>query len=118
MRQLDTVRFNFKENQIELGELSITGLSASSYNVRLCESTIIPTRSEKIPLVKCSTFNSILEGDFEPNIVPSVRGLYANRTRIIPNINGIVPISVSNVTESDTQLHSRKIRGSIYAAYE
>ena len=83
MRKFGTVRFDFKENRIELGKLSITGLSTSSYNVRLCESSIVPARSEKILLVKCSTFNSLLEGDFEPNIVPNVRGLYATRSRII-----------------------------------
>ena len=118
MRKFGTVRFDFKENRIELGKLSITGLSTSSYNVRLCESSIVPARSEKILLVKCSTFNSLLEGDFEPNIVPNVRGLYATRSRIIPNIDGVFPISVLNVTESDIHLHSRKIMGSINATNE
>ena len=48
MQEFGTVRFDFKENRIELGKLSITGLSASSSNVRLCESSIVPARSEKI----------------------------------------------------------------------
>ena len=36
------MRFDFKENQIELGTLSTTGLLASLYNVILCESSIVP----------------------------------------------------------------------------
>ena len=118
MRNFGTVRFDFKENQIELGKSSITGLSASSYNVRLCESSIVAARSEKLLFVKCSTFNSLLEGDFEPNVAPNVRGLYATRSRIIPNIDGVFPIAVLNVTESDIHLHSRKIMGSINATNE
>ena len=118
MQKFGTVRFDFKEYRIELGKLSITGSSTSSYNVRLCESSIVPARSEKILFVKCSTFNSLLEGDFEPNVVPNVRGLYATRSRIIPNIDGAFPISVLNVTEPDIHLHSMKTMGTINATNE
>ena len=118
MRQFGTVSFDFNKNKIELGNLSITGLTASSTKVRLCENSIVPARSEKVLFVKCSTFNSLLEGDFEPHMVPFIRGLYANRTRIIPNIEGIFPVTVLNVTASDIHLNSRKIMGSIHAASE
>ena len=51
MLKVGTVRSDFKENRLELGKLSITGVLASSYNVRLCESSIVPARSEKILFV-------------------------------------------------------------------
>ena len=118
MQKFGTVRFDFKESRIELGKLSIAGLSASSCNLRLCKSSIVPASSEKILFVKFSTFSSLLEGDFEPNTVPNVRGLYATRSLVIPNIDRAFHIAVLTGTESDIHLHSRTIIGSIHATSE
>lgn len=113
MKQFGRVRFNFDKNTIELGELSITGLSTTNNHVRLCENTTIPARSEKDFFVKCSTINALLEGNFEPKTVPNISRVYANRNRIIPNIDSLFPIAVLNVTKSDIQLKSRKLMGFI-----
>ena len=107
MLKVGTVRSDFKENRIELGKLYLAGVPASSYNVRLCEVPSFLRVLRKYSLCKCSTFNALLDGDFEPNIVPNVRGLYATRYRIIPNIGGMFSISVLNVTESFTSILGR-----------
>ena len=57
--------------------------------------------------------NSLLEGDFEPQLLPNVNGVYATRSRVIPNIDGLFPITVLNVTPADIYLPSRKSIGSI-----
>ena len=113
MKKFGAVRFDFSSNIIELGTLAIKGLSTACNNVRLCENTVIPARSEKVLFVKCSTINSLLEGDFEPQLLPNVNGVYATRSRVIPNIDGLFPITVLNVTPADIYLPSRKSIGSI-----
>ena len=113
MKKFGAVRFDFSSNIIELGTLAIKGLSTACNNVRLCENTAIPARSEKVLFVKCSTINSLLEGDFEPQLLPNVNGVYATRSRVIPNIDGLFPITVLNVTPADIYLPSRKSIGSI-----
>ena len=113
MKKFRAVRFDFSSNIIELGTLAIKGLSTACNNVRLCENTVIPARSEKVFFVKCSTINSLLEGDFEPQLLPNVNGVYATRSRVIPNIDGLFPITVLNVTPADIYLPSRKSIGSI-----
>ena len=118
MKQFGKVKFNFDKNTIELGELSITGLSTTNNHVRLCENTTIPARSEKVLFVKCSTINALLEGDFEPKMVPNITGVYVTRNRIIPNIDGLFPVTVLNVTTSDIQLKSRKLMGFIQPTSE
>ena len=55
MKKFGAVRFDFSSNIIELGTLAIKGLSTACNNVRLCENTVIPARSEKVLFVKCST---------------------------------------------------------------
>ena len=113
MKQFGAVRFDFSSNIIELGTLAIKGLSTTCNNVRLRENTVIPARSEKALFVKCSTINSLLEGDFEPQLLPNVNGVYATRNRVIPKIDGLFPINVLNVTPTDIYLLSRKSIGSI-----
>ena len=93
MKKFGAVRFDFSSNIIELGTLAIEGLSTACNNVRLCENTVIPARSEKVLFVKCSTINSLLEGDFEPQLLPNVNGVYATRSRVIPNIDGLFPVT-------------------------
>ena len=113
IKKFGAVRFDFSSNIIELGTLAIKGLSTACSNVRLCENTVIPARSEKVLFVKCSTINSLLEGDFEPQLLPNVNGVYATRSRVTPNIDGLFPITVLNVTPADIYLSSRKSIGSI-----
>ena len=67
----------------------------------------IPPRSEAVLLVKSSTKNSLLPGDYEPKIFPKIRGLYAIRSRVIPNIDGVFQITDLNVNSSDITLKSR-----------
>ncbi len=86
MHSYGSVQFDFTKNKIRLGSHSISGLSSNTTGVPLCQSTVIPPRFEKIVLVKSSTRNSLLQGDFEPKVRPAVRGLHATRSRVIPNI--------------------------------
>ena len=118
MKTYGTVRFDFTRNVVELGTLSIPGLSTTGKQVRLCKTSAIPARSEKVLFVKCSAQNALLEGDFEPKMVPHIRGLYATRSRVIPNIDGVFAVTVLNVTTSDIYLKSRKIMGDIQPACE
>ena len=109
MRLFGSVQFDFARNKIHLGKLSLSGLSPHTARVRLCENITIPPRS--VLLVKSSTNNSLLPGDFEPKIGPKIRGLYAARSRVIPNIDGVFQITVLNVTSSDITLRSRTSMG-------
>ena len=113
MRLFGSVQFDFVQNTIQLGKLSLSGLSSNTARVRLCENVTIPPRSETVLLVKSSTNNSLLPGDFEPKIGPKIPGLYATRPRVIPNINGQFQITVLNVTQSDITLKLRTSMGFI-----
>ena len=101
MCNFDTVTFDSIHNNIKLGPISQSGLTVKNAPVKLNAKTSIPARSEKSLWVSSSRARALVEGDFEPNIVPLVRGLYVNRTRVLPNIDGFFPISVLNVTTTD-----------------
>ena len=118
MRHFGSVQFDFARNSIQLGKLSLSGLSPNTARVRLCENVTIPPRSEAVLLVKSSTKNSLLPGDFEPKIGPKIKGLYATRSRVIPNIDGVFQITVLNVNSSDITLKSRTSMGFIQPADE
>ena len=77
MKTYGTVQFNFTRNMVDLGMLSIPGLSTTGKQVQLSKMSAILARSEKVLFVKCSTQNALLEGDFEPKIELHIRGLYA-----------------------------------------
>ena len=64
------------------------------------------------------SLNALLEGDFEPKMLPTVRGLYSVEARVLPNIDGIFPITLLNVTTSDIHLKSGKMMGSIQLTNE
>ena len=89
MKKFGAVRFDFSSNIIELGTLAIKGLSTACNNVRLCENSFIPARSEKVLFVKCSTINSLLEGNFEPHVLPNVNGVYATRMLLFQTLMGL-----------------------------
>ena len=118
MRHFGSVQFDFARNSIQLGKLSLSGLSPNTARVRLCENVTIPPRSEAVLLVKSSTKNSLLPGDFEPKIGPKIKGLYATRSRVLPNIDGVFQITVLNVNSSDITLKSRTSMGFIQPADE
>ena len=118
MRHFGSVQFDFARNSIQFGKLSLSGLSPNTARVRLCENVTIPPRSEAVLLVKSSTKNSLLPGDFEPKIGPKIKGLYATRSRVIPNIDGVFQITVLNVNSSDITLKSRTSMGFIQPADE
>ena len=115
MKKFGRVKFNFDRNTIQLGKLTISGLTTTNNQVRLHKTK---TRSKKTLFVKCSTVNALLESDFEPKIVPNITGVYATRNRIIPNIDGLFPIIVLNFTTSDIQLKSGKLMGSLQPTSE
>ena len=60
MKQIGKVKFEFDKNTIELGELSITGLSTTNNHVRLCENTTIPARSEKVLFVPSTLYLRVI----------------------------------------------------------
>ena len=46
-------------------------------------------------------------------MVPIIRGLYATRRRVIPNVDGVFAVAMLNVSTSDICLKSRKVMGII-----
>eukprot|EP00794_Sanderia_malayensis_P002223 gene2223-2531_t len=78
----------------------------------------ILARSEKTLFVKCTTSNALLEGDFEPKMVPTITSVYATRNRIIPNVHGLFPVTVLNIATSDIHLKSRNLMGFIQPTSE
>ncbi len=113
-----SVRLDFARNTIQLEKLSLPGLSSNTTRVRLCKKVTIPPRSESVLLVKSSTNNSLVRGDFEPKIRQKIRGLYVTRSRVIPNNDGVFQITALNVTLSDITFQSRTPMGSIHPTDE
>ena len=51
-------------------------------------------------------------------MVPIIRGLYATRRRVIPNVDGVFAVTMLNVSTSDICLKSRKVMGNIQPTSE
>ena len=118
MQTYGSVHFDFARNKIEMGAFSTPGLSTTKKQVKLSEASTIPARSEKVLLVKGSAQNALLESDFEPKIRPNIRGLYATRSRVIPNIDGVFAVTVLNVSTSEICLKSRTLMGDLQPTNE
>ena len=61
MHLFSSVRFDFARNKIQLGNLSLSGLSSKTARVRLNECVTIPSHSESVVLVKSLKHNSLLQ---------------------------------------------------------
>ena len=55
MSKFGSIKFDFVNNKIQLGQVWLNGLSVANNIVRLCENTKIPARSEHTVLVKYTT---------------------------------------------------------------
>ena len=117
LRKFGQVTFDFDNNSVKLGPAWIRGAEIETpIRVRVAEKTVIPGRSEAFIKVKCDVKTAFLEGDFDPATIGGMTGIYASRTRVIPNSAGIFTISVLNVSTDDMILSARKAVGTLHAA--
>ena len=117
LQQFGQVTFDFDNNRVRLGPAWIRGAEIKTpIRVRVAEKTVIPGRSETFIQVKCDAKTAFLEGDFEPATIAGMTGIYASRTRVIPNSAGVFTISLLNVSAEDKILTARKPVGSLHAS--
>ena len=111
------VTFDFDNNRVRLGPAWIRGAKIKTpICVRVAEKTVIPGRSEKFIQVKCDAKTAFLEGDFDPSAIAGIMGIYASRTRVIPNSVGVFTIRLLTVSAEDMILTARKPVGILHAA--
>ena len=117
MSTFGAVKFDFQNNRVQMGRKWINGLSMGSRkNVRLNETVTIAARTEQVVQVRCKDDLALLTGDFTPKHALCVKGVYASRARVIPNVDGVFQISLLNVSETDVVLKSRKLLGALHPA--
>ena len=117
MSTFGAVKFDFQRNRVQMGRKWIDGLAMGSRkNVRLNETVTIAARTEQVVQVRCKDDLALLTGDFAPKNALCVKGVYASRARVIPNVDGVFQISLLNVSETDVVLKSRKSLGALHPA--
>ena len=57
-------------------------------------------------------------GSKKPCKIKGLQGVYAIRARVIPNVEGLLQITLLNVIEKDTKANTRKSVGFIYPVVE
>ena len=107
LKKFGYVAFDLNKNRVKLGKNWVKGVGVrDSERVRLAEETIVPERSEQVVSVRCKNNYFMCDSSFEPKPLPGVRGVYASKARVVPNVHGVFQITVLNVTESDVTLRN------------
>ena len=117
LQKFGQVTFDFDNNRAKLCPAWIRGGGPeikTPIRVRVAEKTVIPGRSETLIQVKCDTKTAFLEGDFAPTTIAGMTGIYASKTRVIPNSAGVFTMSLLNVSAEDKILTARKPVGTLH----
>ena len=73
----------------------------------------MPPRSESIVHVKCSKSLSLITADFEPKPIIGIGSVYATCCRIVPDLEGVLQVTLLNMTNNKVTLNSRKQIGTV-----
>ena len=88
MQLFDTVKFDFKQNIVHLGNTCVKCITLRNRDtVRINECTTVKARSEQVINVQCSKCFSMLCVDFEPRQIPGVKGVFVSKARVLPNMD-------------------------------
>ena len=114
LSNFDSVEFNMPKNKVKLGTEWFTCVSSQRKEpVRMQNTVSLPPRSESIVNVKCSNSLSLITADVNPKPLIGVKGVYATRCRIIPDLDGIFQVALLNVNNDKVTINSRKFIGTI-----
>ena len=114
LQKLGPVTFDFDNNRARPGQAWIRRAEIETPTcVRVAGKTVIPGHSETFIQVKYDPATAFLEGDFDPAIIGGMTGIYATRTRVIPNSAGVFTISLLNVSAEEIILTAHKPVGKL-----
>ena len=101
MQSFGPTTFNFDTNKIKLGNTWCSGLQMSGGRVKLKDNVTIPAKSEKMVSVKWRRGNGLVYADFMPT---NCAGVYAAKSRVLPDSDGIFNVSILNTSATDIKL--------------
>ena len=106
MCQFGTVSFNFDENSITLGGTKCSGFKTYGGRAKIALQTVIPAKSEVLVKLKSRRGNGLVKADFLPDIHNGIPGLYAMKTRVVPDSSGCFSVMVVNTTDEEIVLRN------------
>ena len=89
MEELGDITFNMKSNTVKINNNLLTGVEIKSKEkVRLMGKIELPPRAECIIPGRCNSKISLLEGDFVPQKINGISGVYISKAKVQPDIDG------------------------------
>ena len=76
--------------------------------VKLCNEVSLTSRSEQVVEVRCNKDNALVSGEFVPKRLPGIKGVYAVRAQVIPDMDGHFLITLLNVNADPISLKKKK----------
>lgn len=104
MQLFGSVTFDFDRNRIKLGDIFCSGFRTRCGRAKISKMVVVPAKSEVFIDMKSRKGNGLVKADFTPDLNNGISGLYAAKSRVVPNTEGHFRISVVNVTSQDIVL--------------
>ena len=118
MQSFGTVSFDFDANMIKLGDTNCTGLRTNGGRAKVSRLTMVPPNSEVLVQLKWRKGSGLVKADFMPDLHNGNPGLYAMRTRVVPDVDGNFYVAVINTTDAEISLRKGGRLGKLAACSE
>ena len=118
MKSFGSVTFDFDNNSIKLGDTRCTGLRMNGGRAKVAETTCVPANSEKFVKMKWRQGSGLVRADFNPDLHNGNTGLYAMKSRVVPDAHGNFFIAVINTTKEEIILRKDGRLGKLSACAE
>ena len=118
MRQFGTVSFDFDNNSITLGNSKYSGYKTYGGRAKVAVQTTVPAKSEVLVQLKSRRGNGLVKADFLPDMHNGNPGLYAMKTRVVPDPNGFFSVMVVNTTDNEIVLRKAGRLGKLSSCAE